>query len=880
MYYPKLGCMNHLEPTDFNVAKDALNKPPEQFVSALMTEYERFVDCLGFRTLPFVFLTHQLTLLDFIHSNEKGGKYAYLSMLYETGIDELGVDFKFDENEDYVALTRVDSLIRMKSSASAGFYYPGKHRDLLADEIGAAQALLEYLDQTSDNYLKKLRWCSTAKVVNKIEVYPNEKRGKVERIIYATNTFFYLPLQMLLKCLLKCCTRSTNSRARLLYPFSPARGGFSKLISQVDEVWRAFVYSDNVYMARREGDDLLWISLDGSKMEGSHNLVSAFCLSVYVSEMMFGCVFRRSGKGSILAAMQHLSKAQSMGEARQAITSLELQRKPPRATIGWLRYTLLAFIYSVTTTGVLGSEQFIVPGMASGVAPTFFMNSFKMLLMSDRFLDPRSGKWAEKNAKELDDICAYPADFDEKDMEFLHYTKTSFEVPKKLALCAKAHGIKLKGELMMRAPLFADSPRNGLYPLDLLGHDLRVLTIMGQPTSVLVLQRERLLKLLCFSKPKASGYEEIEELTPVLYQLLNLVRYRTAFVVGGWNYPELVPLLFSLMDSATLALGNAVLDPAFQDIMQRTIAAVIDPAHDAPWIDSLLNSRFLTDQINDTKAPAYSYIFRIYASPQIVALLPEEVNEPASSSFPLKSLVQTAFLRDDMKDMEYSMMGHHHRKIGSGKETNVFVETEYLDPGDIDSVEMLTSLELSHFIAQKDPAAFRKALGVVKKMSKEDADYFVKARDFNYWSKFYRKFVNSLAGSTLVLPPLSPAALAKLRKIKEYEEKDPALFDALTAEVKWGSLVAYLGSRKLPPGFNVRRLKGIKRYLCTKKYNPRTYKQEVSDFTEIMTELNFVVRAAGDSRSLHEIRVLYDAFPILYEDGDYDGKPLYAYGTQ
>jgi hypothetical protein len=232
-----------------------------------------------------------------------------------------GHDDSFREALEFSSVTHLNwsdtyrtEVVSLNPSATGGFFYTKKHSEEGLDETLAASVML---NRFARGRRTDYSWAVTAKCVPKFEVYANEKRGVKERNIFATNTFFYLPLQsfisLSMKSNIKWYHKSLKEMPiRVAYKFGPtdsvadriatlcaqdklknATRGSRVIASDRGDfypyfgAWRSIVYSDNIYLFRQysrryvdssnisleesKETQIQWISLDGSTMEASQD---------------------------------------------------------------------------------------------------------------------------------------------------------------------------------------------------------------------------------------------------------------------------------------------------------------------------------------------------------------------------------------------------------------------------------------------------------------------------------------------------------------------------------------------------------------------------------------------------------------------------------
>lgn len=335
------------------------------------------------------------------------------------------------------------SLIVFKESSTAGSLIIGKHSEVKYEEAVAACKLIDFFHSKEISMMSNadirsfINGLSLAKVVPKTEVYPTVKKGIKERNIFATNTFFYLPLQMFLRSYLHNLELSLGPWYKrsgdlvLLYPFKMTDSSLERLavrdsnlpvlLGQPCSQWHADIYSDNLYLSRRwvdvdaytayagRGDfeshgsfldkskDIIMargpiagvgiverVSLDGSSMEASTNRLAATMAALGLIEMMYPKAMPEDFQAEVILATVNGSNDMDVHRVYSAFSSTSPN---PGISAGWIRYIIMSFQASATTVAILGKTQFYNPGLASGTANTFIMNSIRMTILADHLLE-------------------------------------------------------------------------------------------------------------------------------------------------------------------------------------------------------------------------------------------------------------------------------------------------------------------------------------------------------------------------------------------------------------------------------------------------------------------------------------------------------------
>ena len=324
-------------------------------------------------------------------------------------------------------------LAGLQPGSSAGPFFMKPHSAVYASEMELGTRLLRDLDivisslNLEDEARKFfLKWDFTylANLFGKDEVYSSEKS---ERVIAATNTFAYLPVMMLLqlashlfyayheKVPVDRGVSETYRYARSLAKFSPFDGGMNRFLKFALEqtvedgaprpLWWA--YADNLFILAAKktpkGIKRQWQSHDVESMEGVHDQNFFTYTMIWLMQEIFNhnepefnkhagiapllvgpeelkpTLKQKDLKGKTGGTFQQHFERINVGRSRIPVTSKRFS-KPERLTTAWVVYlTRLVPSLSRYTVMTCGDQQFFFPGMASGVAPTFFFNHARML---------------------------------------------------------------------------------------------------------------------------------------------------------------------------------------------------------------------------------------------------------------------------------------------------------------------------------------------------------------------------------------------------------------------------------------------------------------------------------------------------------------------
>lgn len=188
------------------------------------------------------------------------------------------------------------------------------HKDLFWQEVDMASQMLGDFKkvnsrETAHAFWNKWDFTRISKIVPKPEVYKLTKVGdrvvqKPTRAIFAAHTFAQFPYLLFSNRVFsrmnadffpvpKNAGQPTTHQNGVMKGFSPFGGGMTAFIERMrlaaaslNDRHTAFsVYSDNLYSVSRIGERILYLSMDASKMEGSHDQF----LMYYAIQRMLRC---------------------------------------------------------------------------------------------------------------------------------------------------------------------------------------------------------------------------------------------------------------------------------------------------------------------------------------------------------------------------------------------------------------------------------------------------------------------------------------------------------------------------------------------------------------------------------------------------------------
>jgi len=463
----------------------------------------------------------------------------------------------------------------------------------------------------------------------KPEVYSHEK---AQRIIYGANTVAFHPALLLLRLIHAKALRAdpktllNNKSFReitsfnvVLTHFTPLLGGIQELMEGMKSVlldsdfvpfgcFVPFVYSDNLYLFYKGKESksgkmyIMYFSLDGNKMEGSHSRATVSSEFARVAQISFGLdqsaadpthrINSQLSKGSkirdyyggTITQEKPLVAPGTEKKVKRKIAAAKLSADEalgweahssednPNMTATWFHY-ITHFLPSlcVNTVALAGRTQFIVPGQASGIAPTYHLNTALMCLTVSDFykwepVDDLRAIIMRKVKKDADGYAVIDAD------DFFKHIPELYDNLKRDGISLKVTSIIG----MVGAGLYEELAKPQVVPVDLLGFDVKGVMLDNSLRLCAVLQRSRMLKAMLFSKGQIRRSKSLQEAVKidsdnVLDQLLSLTVYRTMYMVGGWLDPAISVLLEYLCITTSSSLKSLAKTDAIERFASKLL---------------------------------------------------------------------------------------------------------------------------------------------------------------------------------------------------------------------------------------------------------------------------------------------------------------------
>ena len=273
--------------------------------------------------------------------------------------------------------------------------------------------------------------------------------------------------------------------------------------------------------------------------------------------------------------------------------------------IGWIKYLLYFYPFTAVDTNVaLRTEQFFLPGMASGVVNTANHNNDKSA-KAYKAMEAAVKTWM----REQDN---FDYGFDAK------------KHPAALEKLLQSHNFMKEAELKMTVEADVQLTDSKSYDLDaeenegvgiadILGFDLRLVDPDdGYPSMYIpVLRRRSLLSIILFHKfeRKFEGQPESPDLT-LTKNLLLVINLKVAYFVGGWAYREMSMWIRQTLRRIFTSYTDlrAVLQRLSEEQLQNQVNESLD--YDSQMFADLLGMTLL-DVIREPNV-SLNLVWRVY----------------------------------------------------------------------------------------------------------------------------------------------------------------------------------------------------------------------------------------------------------------------------
>jgi len=526
-------CWDIILPSNSAAADDG---PVQVNIAAVMPGVQDYTKVMG-RLFPFS------TLPPLYDSQRNPTSYFRLDSLKFSVIEKLW--------DEYWQNRPPFKLMEISKDSTAGLLYGERtHKEVFPSELLMAQGLLSTLSQLPltggdeskaavSTFWKQWGFLKLARLKPKPEVYerPREPAAgegtdmiltKV-RNICAVNVLGGLPLKLIFALSYKLSPNFLqHPTSRHMLGWTPFHGGVDQLFNYVfvractprtpdagrnDIKLHSLVFSDNIYVFYFHNKHLVWISLDGAKMEASQKTNE---LMLEATRLFLGLT--TPAEGGVASSL--LSPA-------------------------YINY--LFRVYPDLTTrlkAVWGSSQFDIPGMGSGSVGTGYNNTYKMMTVAQIVV---SKEFRIASVSQPADIAA--------------------EVAKYVTTQAEGCGIKLTTECTtifdltsmtglkdpksMRKAL-VEKYANTTVSLDLLGYNSYIYSNGEHSAFLPALARDRLLKSMLFHKTEF--YAKTDH-APEVRDIIRFIIMKTLYIIGGYAYEEISLILRHMIKTISLDTG-------------------------------------------------------------------------------------------------------------------------------------------------------------------------------------------------------------------------------------------------------------------------------------------------------------------------------------
>lgn len=368
-----------------------------------------------------------------------------------------------------------------------------KRKDLVDQDFLLSEMMIKAFHENPKQAAKDYSFCLVTGMKNKEEVYEQSDLEKKTRNYGVYNSFSQMPAQVLFTNAMKTAPIFVDDYdeesksplcSRSLIGFSHWHYGLTNLLVKFLDMFKSngrrprfLVYADNLYMLHDVDGAVAWVSLDGSKMEASHDI------------------------HSIKLEAQRVFKTN--------------ERSGSSLPVGWKNYFTEFFPQLVVNSLLcIGSSQYPSKMMASGVMGTAYFNSSKMMFLAAE---------AERLGIEVVQM---------KDGALV-LTDAFQSLCRKIGIMIKLEAFQLGFEDSIRKV-------GTRVRLDLLGFDGLVLNYGAVKVVAPVLSYNRILKSMLFRKRHYDEQGLVKKtLTAGEAALLTLVRMQSLYYLGGWSYTPL-----------------------------------------------------------------------------------------------------------------------------------------------------------------------------------------------------------------------------------------------------------------------------------------------------------------------------------------------------
>jgi len=374
------------------------------------------------------------------------------------------------------------------------------------------------------------------------------------------------------------------------------------------------VFSDNAYSFYIEDDKTItFASLDGAKMEASHTPRSVECHNVRTLQDGFGVKGQFGGSGG-------LGKQSVKGEAivtYPRIVDDKIINHEAKVTENGVSTDLLSY-YQINATKlmcnipvVLESVSMYSKGVSSGVQGTGYVNNNHMASWGQSFVEVTKRQENTVVVKPDKEMFLNPSEYPD---HFLgpYYDTEGAVLSNPCATAAFAvAGLRVKPEHVV-PDFFGALHSQQTVVSDLLGNDLREITIGNSKFIIPLLNFDRLLKAITYDKFKSAGMAR---------HLDTVVKYRVLYLMGGFIYPEVSELLLNGIEIQINRINDFLQNSGYditsvEDALVRSFEHIGQAVGEDidEFFDNSINSFMSYSQ--GIMVPSLSEVFSVLAGPE------------------------------------------------------------------------------------------------------------------------------------------------------------------------------------------------------------------------------------------------------------------------
>jgi hypothetical protein len=480
------------------------------------------------------------------------------------------------------------SVLSLNHNSNAGLYFNQKVADCELSLVSSADDILDRLAALDDRKTWKIgsetvsdltkfamqnSWMRLTKLVNKVEVY--DKSNKKNRNVCAAQTNAQIPSLIMNGVALQSHMQGkTVPPGKSLVNFPWVGGAASDLLFQmIEECLHSQnqlairIFSDNVFLLKKVGNQYWWYSVDASKMEAS------------ISPPMVKHEIRRI----IEDAFGHT-------------------RHTPTLDRGWLLYlTKLVPSFVFESRACLGDLQIKLTMMPSGIGPTALFNNSFMAFVSAGIPMVLDWEGPATNAKPHEELGRATGGLVPEDGKDL--------LPPQIIGHYKTHGLVMETTLLQKGMRqLMDDAFTGHLVMDFLGNDIYAVSLPGIGRHFIpVLNYARLLKAMVFAKSEPPETLD-NSVKGTVDAILRYTKTYTLYLAGGWSYDDTSTVLQITAAGLSRQLRSNI--DYYSGVVREAVKTLLSVADDDPQID-----RYVEVLGDLSEVPSIAAVLRLHTSP-------------------------------------------------------------------------------------------------------------------------------------------------------------------------------------------------------------------------------------------------------------------------